>query len=102
MSFARCARSRHDAQTIISRRLVRVKIGQVARLAGVGIDTIRFYERRGLLAAPRRSASGYRNYSSRTVSRLRLAKQLQQLGFSRDEVTGVLRDVDRGAATCAK
>lgn len=71
-------------------------------MAGVGIDTIRFYERRGLLAAPPRTSSGYRNYSSRTVNRLRLAKQLQQLGFTLDEVAAVLRDADSGIATCAR
>jgi DNA-binding transcriptional MerR regulator len=78
-----------------------VKIGEVARLAGVGIDTVRFYERRGLLPAPPRSSSGYRDYSSRTVSRLRLTKQLQQLGFTLNEVVEVLSDVDGGEATCA-
>ncbi|HEY1533730.1 MAG TPA: MerR family transcriptional regulator [Polyangiaceae bacterium] len=78
-----------------------MKIGEVARLAGVGIDTVRFYERRGLLAAPPRSSSGYRDYPSRTVSRLRFTKQLQQLGFTLDEVAELLADVDRREATCS-
>ena len=78
-----------------------VKIGEVARLAGVGIDAVRFYERKGLLATPPRTSSGYRNYSSRTVNRLRRAKQLQGLGLTLDEVVEVLTDVDRGQATCA-
>jgi MerR family transcriptional regulator, copper efflux regulator len=46
-------------------------IGQMARKAGVGIDTVRFYERQGLLAKPPRRASGYRDYSAESLRRLR-------------------------------
>lgn len=75
-------------------------IGEVARLANVGIDTIRFYERRGLLPAPARRPSGYRDYSMVTVERLRFAKALQHLGFTLADVADVLKDVDLGGATC--
>ena len=78
-----------------------LKIGRVARGAGVTVDTVRFYERRGLLPAPARRASGYRQYSQATVERIRFAKALQALGFTLDEVIAVLRDVDAGIASCA-
>ena len=76
------------------------KIGQVAVRSGVSVDTVRFYERRGVLPQPRRRESGYRQYSLATVERIRFAKSLQALGFSLDDVVAVLRDVDAGVATC--
>jgi len=79
-----------------------LKIGSVAKQAGVSVDTVRFYERRGVLPAPQRRASGYRQYSAATVERIRFAKALQSLGFTLEEVTFVLRDVDTGVATCTQ
>jgi DNA-binding transcriptional MerR regulator len=76
------------------------KIGQVASEAGVSVDAVRFYERRGVLPEPRRGESGYRQYTSATVERIRFAKALQAIGFSLDDVVAVLRDVDAGTATC--
>jgi DNA-binding transcriptional MerR regulator len=81
--------------------VVRVKIGQVAAEADVSVDTIRFYERRGVLPAPRRRPSGYREYSESTVERIRMARELQHLGFTLDEVIDALRAHDDGTATCA-
>lgn len=78
-----------------------MRIGELARRSGVGVDTVRFYEREGLLAAPARSPSGYRDYAPASVERLRFAKQLQQLGFKLHEIAELLDDVDRGSATCA-
>jgi DNA-binding transcriptional MerR regulator len=78
-----------------------MKIGELARLADVGVDTVRFYERRGVLPPPARRASGYRDYGVSTAERLRFAKALQRLGFTLDEVVLVLGDVDRGEASCA-
>jgi len=78
------------------------KIGEVATRSGVSIDTVRFYERRGVLPPPRRRESGYRQYTSATVERIRFAKALQALGFSLDDVVAVLRDVDAGVATCER
>ena len=77
-----------------------LKIGAVARRAGVTLDTVRFYERRGVLPAPARRASGYREYSAATVERIRFAKALQGMGFTLDEVVAVLRDVDAGVGDC--
>jgi DNA-binding transcriptional MerR regulator len=77
-----------------------VKIGELAQRAGVSIDTVRFYERRGVLPRPERTASGYRVYTPETVDRLRLARRLQHLGFTLDEIIDGLAVHDRGGATC--
>jgi MerR family copper efflux transcriptional regulator len=71
-----------------------LSIGQVARRAGVGVETVRFYEREGLLEEPPRRASGYRQYSEEVVSRLRFIKRAQQLGFSLKEISELLLRVD--------
>lgn len=78
-----------------------MKIGQVANEAGVSVDTVRFYERRGVLPAPERMPSGYRTYGPATVERIRLARRLQALGFTLDEVIDALHATDRGGVTCA-
>ena len=62
-----------------------MKIGQVAEQAGVTIDTVRFYERRGVLPAPNRTPSGYRVYEASTVERIRFTRALQHLGFTLGE-----------------
>jgi DNA-binding transcriptional MerR regulator len=77
-----------------------MRIGQVAADAEVSVDTVRFYERRGLLPAARRRPSGYREYPPTTVDRIRLARTLQQLGLTLDEITDALRAHDSGTATC--
>jgi DNA-binding transcriptional MerR regulator len=77
-----------------------VKIGQVAREAGVSIDTVRFYERRGVLPAPERQPSGYRMFTEPAVERIRMARELQNLGFTLDEVIDALHAHDTGLATC--
>ena len=60
-------------------------IGEVAAGADVSIDTVRFYERRGVLPVPERTDSGYRTHPPATVDRLVLARRLQSLGFTLDE-----------------
>jgi DNA-binding transcriptional MerR regulator len=77
-----------------------VKIGQVASAAGVSIDTVRFYERRGVVPPAPRTASGYRVYTGATVARIKLARRLQGLGLTLDEVIGALRAQDTGHASC--
>lgn len=79
-----------------------LKIGEVARHAAVTVDTVRFYERRGVLPTPLRRPSGYRQYSQATIERIRFAKALQGLGFTLDDVVAVLGDVDAGVASCEK
>jgi Hg(II)-responsive transcriptional regulator len=67
-----------------------LSIGQVARKAGVGVETVRFYEREGLLEEPPRRASGYRQYSAQAIKRIHFIKRAQQLGFSLKEITELL------------
>jgi len=65
-------------------------IGRVADAVGVSIDTIRFYERQRLIAAPRRSFSGYRNYSEDAIDRLRFIGDAKRLGFTLKEIRELL------------
>ena len=65
-------------------------IGQVAREAGLGVETVRFYEREGLLEQPARRPSGYRQFEPEAVDRLRFIKQAQRLGFTLREVKELL------------
>jgi MerR family transcriptional regulator, copper efflux regulator len=65
-------------------------IGEVANRAGVGVETVRFYERKGLLAEPPRLASGYRQYSLDAVRRILFIHRAQALGFSLREVSELL------------
>jgi DNA-binding transcriptional MerR regulator len=73
-----------------------MKIGQVAADAGVTVDTVRFYERRGVLPPPLRRPSGYREYTPAVVERIRTARALQELGFTLDEIIDALRAHDAG------
>lgn len=64
--------------------------GEIAKRGGVNIETIRYYERRGLLPKPQRSASGYRLFSVDDARRVRFIKRAQELGFSLDEIGELL------------
>jgi MerR family mercuric resistance operon transcriptional regulator len=65
-------------------------IGQVAQQAGVGVETVRFYERQGLLEEPARRASGYRQYPEDVIARLRFIRRAKELGFSLKEIKELL------------
>lgn len=65
-------------------------IGRLAKRAGVGIDTVRFYERAGLLPPAARTPSGYRSYSSADVDRMRFIRRAKGLGFTLDEIGELL------------
>lgn len=80
--------------------MVALKIGDVAKAAGVGVDTVRYYERRGVLPAAHRLESGYRQFTDATVERIQFAKGLQSLGFTLDEVVSLLKSVGAGTANC--
>ncbi|UXY25520.1 MerR family transcriptional regulator [Streptomyces sp. HUAS TT20] len=67
-----------------------LRSGQVAEAAGVNIQTLRYYERRGLLAEPQRSPGGHRLYGDDAVTALRVIKAAQRLGFTLDEVAELL------------
>ena len=66
-------------------------IGKLADRAGVNVETIRYYQRRGLLDEPKKPLGGYRHYSPDTAKRVRFIKRAQALGFTLDEVAGLLR-----------
>lgn len=67
-----------------------MRIGEVAGKAGVGIETIRYYEREGLLATPNRRPSGYREYDESAIARLQFIRRTKELGFSLDEIKQLL------------
>jgi len=67
-----------------------LSISQIARRAGVGIDTVRYYEREGLIPQPPRRPSGYRDYPLATVDRLRFIRRAKELGFTLSEITELL------------
>ncbi len=71
-------------------RVTGLRSGQVARAAGVNQQTLRYYERRGLLAEPHRTLGGHRLYPAETVTLLRVIKMAQRLGFSLEEVAELL------------
>jgi DNA-binding transcriptional MerR regulator len=75
-------------------------IGQLAKLAGVKSDTIRFYERSGLLRNPSRTTSGYRTYDNAALNQVRFIRKAQLLGFSLDEIKRILSSRGRGKETC--
>ena len=77
-----------------------MKIGEIASEAGVSVDTVRFYERVGVLPAPARTASGYREYEPGTVERIRLTRELQAIGFTLNDAVDALAAHDAGGATC--
>ncbi len=76
-------------------------IGKVARLAGVGVETIRFYEREGLIEDPPRRSSGYRQYPAAAVTRIRFIKRAKALGFSLKEIKELLELRVDPETTCA-
>ena len=75
-------------------------IGDIAERTGLSAPTIRYYESIGLLAAPQRSATGYRRYTETTLEELRFIKKAQALGFSLDEIRTLLRLGGPEKATC--
>jgi MerR family transcriptional regulator, mercuric resistance operon regulatory protein len=83
-------------------RLVSVRTGQLARQSGVNVQTLRYYERRGLLQTPPRLPSGYREYAPDAVGVVRFVKRAQELGFSLDEVESLLNLAGGGPANCDK
>lgn len=83
-----------------------MKIGELAHRSHVGIDTVRYYERQGLLPAPARLASGYRRYEQNDVARLRFVRRAKALGFTLVEIRELLslssrREDDMGSLKMA-
>lgn len=83
-----------------SRYPEQVRIGQLAALTGVSTKTIRYYEEIGLLPAPPRAASGYRDYPDDAAARLRFVRAAQSVGLTLGEIREVLAFRDRGQTPC--
>jgi DNA-binding transcriptional MerR regulator len=75
------------------------KVGQLAQAAGVSTDTLRHYERKGLLR-PQRSGNGYRVYPEHALERVRMIRQALTVGFTLDELSAVFNIFDRGGVPC--
>lgn len=77
------------------------RIGQVAKHAGVTVETIRFYESQALIPEPPRSESGYRQYTSETIQRVRFIQRAKELGFSLKDIHALLTLRNKPNTTCA-
>jgi MerR family mercuric resistance operon transcriptional regulator len=73
---------------------VEVTIGVLAKHGGVNVETIRYYQRRGLLPEPSKPSGGFRKYDPESVKRVRFIKRAQSLGFTLDEILGLRRKDD--------
>jgi DNA-binding transcriptional MerR regulator len=79
-----------------------LKIGEVSKRSGVGIEALRFYEKSGLLDRPRRTESGYRVYDESVLERLAFIKKAQVLGFTLDEIRELIAHKRRGENPCGE
>src|SRR5713226_2795828 len=79
-----------------------LRVGAVAKAAGVGVQALHYYERLGLLPKPKRSAANYRLYSSEAIRRVRFIKKAQAVGLTLEETKEILDLKDRGRAPCRK
>lgn len=75
---------------------------ELARRSGCNIETIRYYEKIGMMRDPRGGGFGYRYYEDSHVQRLRFILRARELGFSIEEIRGLLSLIDRGTQTCAE
>jgi MerR family transcriptional regulator, copper efflux regulator len=75
-------------------------IGKVARASGTGVETIRYYEREGLVETPARTVSGYRHYRPEVIARLRFIRHAKELGFSLNEIRELLSLRVTAGTTC--
>jgi MerR family transcriptional regulator, copper efflux regulator len=80
---------------------VKMTIGTVARLAGVGVETVRFYERKGLIEGPPQHQSGYREYPPEVVKRIRFIRRAKEVGFSLKEIHSLLALRLEPGTTCS-
>jgi len=78
-----------------------MRIGQVAKRAGVNVETIRFYERKGLITQPPRNLGRYRRYPQEAIARIRFIKRAKELGFALTEIADLLSLQANPRATCA-
>jgi DNA-binding transcriptional MerR regulator len=78
------------------------KIGAVARRAEIGVETLRYYERLGLLGSPRRTESGYRLYTDAIFVRLDFIRKAQAMGFTLEEIARIIQESEKGQSPCAE
>lgn len=78
------------------------KIGEVAKQTGVGVETLRFYERSGLLQRPARTEGGYRLYDAHALGMLEFVKRAQSLGFTLEEIKRIIAESRTGKKPCAE
>jgi len=88
------------AMTTAPARKAYFRAGELAKASGVSPDTLHHYERKGVLAAPRRSSNGYREYPIAALDRVRLVRQALAVGFTLDELALILKTRDTGKAPC--
>src|SRR5262245_36219185 len=79
-----------------------LKIGEVARRAGIGVETLRFYERSGLLDRPARTEGGYRLYDADALKTLEFIRRAQALGFTLEEIKRIIAESRAGQRPCAE
>lgn len=77
-----------------------LRSGELAAEAGVSTDTLRHYERKGIIPPPRRSQNNYREYSAQSLERVNLVRRALAVGFTLDELARILRVRDKGGAPC--
>lgn len=77
-----------------------MKIGEIAKQAGMTVEAVRFYEREGLLPRPPRTEGGYRVYGDADLRRIQFIRQAKRLGFSLQEIVRILRLRERGHCPC--
>ncbi|HVF55507.1 MAG TPA: MerR family transcriptional regulator [Pyrinomonadaceae bacterium] len=77
-----------------------LRIGEVSQATGVGVETLRFYERRGLLGRPRRTEANYRIYDDAVVEQVGFIKRAQAVGFTLDEVAEIMAESAGGRSPC--
>jgi MerR family mercuric resistance operon transcriptional regulator len=87
--------SDHDSESTLTR-------GELAQATGCNIETIRYYEKTGVLSDPPRTSTGYRIYSTAHATRLRFILRARELGFSMEDIRGLLGLEDGAAPTCAE
>jgi DNA-binding transcriptional MerR regulator len=79
-----------------------LKIGEVSKQSGIGIEALRFYEKQGLLNHATRTRSGYRLYSEEVLERLEFIKRAQVLGFSLAEIAHIIKEKESGKNPCSE
>jgi DNA-binding transcriptional MerR regulator len=77
-----------------------LKIGDVSKRSGIGVEALRFYEKSGLLERPSRTYGGYRVYGEEVLERLAFIKRAQALGFTLEEIRRIVDDARRGESPC--